>query len=147
MHAASVEEIEPAVPIRNGRPSIVQSKTADIHTPAAREALPFGVVEVACRISRKELGKEINSFPKTGRAVWRLYDKNPASTGLRTQFITGFSDDCARQFTAAIALFGSSSLHERYRYADAQIKVPYPTSLKLPMRRFLIHNLDRVSGI
>lgn len=89
------------------------------------KTLPFGTVGMACGLSRHDLGKKVDAFPRSGRAKWKLYDTDTGSTARRTQFITGFSDGCARQFTAALALFGSPRLHEIHRYGAAQKRVPY----------------------
>lgn len=94
-------------------------------TVARGEVLPFGKVGVACGLRKSEMGREVDSFPKEGKAQWFLYDTNPASTGPRTQFITGFSDKCARQFTASLALFGAPALHETHRYSATQRSRPY----------------------
>ncbi len=94
-------------------------------TVARGEVLPFGQVGVACGLRKSELGREVDHFPKTGKAQWRLFDTNPASTGPRTQFITGFSDNCARQFTASLSLFGAPALHETHRYSSAQRRKAY----------------------
>lgn len=45
-----------------------------------------------------------------------LYDSNPASTALRAQYVTGFDDGCARQFSAALVLTGDVESHEMIRY-------------------------------
>lgn len=104
--------------------------SAPASTVAPGQVLPFGSVGVACGLGKRALGKEVDRFPKDGRASWRLYDTDPTSTGPRSQFITGFSDGCARQFTAALALFGSPGLHEIHRYGAAQKNVPYSASDK-----------------
>lgn len=92
--------------------------------------LPFGTVTVVCGLNRKQLGKVVDKSPRTGLAKWKLHDTNPTSTGLRTQYITGFADGCARQFTASLALFGSAGLHEAHRYGPAQKNVPYSATDK-----------------
>jgi hypothetical protein len=94
-------------------------------TVARGEVLPFGQVGVACGLRKSEMGRQVDHFPKEGKAQWFLFDTNPASTGPRTQFITGFSDKCARQFTASLALFGAPALHETHRYSSSQRHKPY----------------------
>lgn len=94
-------------------------------TVARGEVLPFGQVGVACGLRKSEMGREVDRFPKEGKAQWFLFDTSPASTGPRTQFITGFSDKCARQFTASLALFGAPALHETHRYSSSQRRKPY----------------------
>lgn len=73
--------------------------------------LPFGEVVTVCGLSRKDMGTEV-----ARSATYRLYDTNPTSTAPRPQFIAGFKDNCARQFTASLAMFGASDVHEATRY-------------------------------
>ncbi|WP_099826787.1 hypothetical protein [Oceaniglobus indicus] len=80
--------------------------------------LPFGQVASVCGVSPRNLGVEVDEAPREGRARFNLIDTAPDSTAARTQFITGFSDRCARQFTGALVLFGSSEVHETTRYAQ-----------------------------
>lgn len=94
-------------------------------TVAKGETVSYGIVGVACDVPRRQLGKAVDQYPKEGRAVWRLHDTDPKSTGPRTMFITGFKDGCARQITGALALFGSPNLHETHRYGPAQKGEPY----------------------
>jgi hypothetical protein len=82
------------------------SREAALGTP-----LPFGEVASACTVAKREMGKRID---KLGR--WQLYDTNPNTTAPRPMYLTGFKDGCARQFTAALALFGSAAAHETVRY-------------------------------
>jgi len=89
------------------------------------ETLNFGTISVACGVSKRDLGKQVDKFPRNGVTKWRIYDTDPGSMTLRTQYITGFLDGCARQFTAALALFGSPQLHEIHRYGAAQKNIPY----------------------
>ncbi|WP_102107472.1 hypothetical protein [Oceaniglobus roseus] len=79
--------------------------------------LPFGQVAEVCGVSARSLGTEVDAAPKEGRARFALIDPAPQSTALRTQYVTGFSDRCARQFTGALVLFGSPDVHETNRYA------------------------------
>ncbi len=75
-------------------------------------ALSFGVIATVCGIDASDMGTLVASASGYG-----VYDTDPTSTGLRTQYITGFADDCARQFTAALAIFGDIPTHEIVRYS------------------------------
>jgi len=79
-----------------------------------RADLPFGEVATVCKFSGRDLGKEVAS--SSSRPKFTLYDTQPDSIEPRTQFITGFKDGCARQFTASLALFGTAQVHETTRY-------------------------------
>ncbi|WP_417260071.1 hypothetical protein [Celeribacter sp.] len=81
------------------------------------EVLPFGTVGIACEVKPTKQAKLVDQFPREGRAVWKLYDTDPSSTSARTQFITGFKDNCPRQVTASLVMFGSAALHEVHRYS------------------------------
>lgn len=83
------------------------------------EVLPFGEVGIACEANKRSMGREVDQFPREGTTVWRLFDTDPANTGPRTQFITGFADGCARQVTASLVMFGEAGLHEVLRYSDS----------------------------
>lgn len=77
--------------------------------------VPFGKVVKNCSVRGKQLGKPVEKHPAKS-PKYKLYDSNPGATGLRTFYVTGFADGCARQFTAALAVFGSVTLHEQIRY-------------------------------
>ena len=77
--------------------------------------LPYGALARVCDLRGADLGTEVARYPERGQG-YRLYDTNPTSTGLRTHFVTGFKDNCARQFTAALAIFGKTETHEAVRY-------------------------------
>jgi len=94
-------------------------------TVAVGEVLPFGAVGISCEARPKDMGKRVDQFPSSGAPTWQIFDTDPSSTAPRTQFITGFSDGCARQVTAALILFGSPSLHEVHRYSKARSKVSW----------------------
>lgn len=92
----------------------------DLPLVSAGERLPFGEVGRLC--GSPALGQEVEQWPEN-RPVYRMIDSQPSSTSLRTFYITGFDDGCARQFSAALALFGDPALHEQIRYgapADTQ---------------------------
>jgi hypothetical protein len=84
--------------------------------------LPFGEIARVCDAKGKSLGKKIDSL---GRRGFTLYDSNAGVRDKRTFYITGFGDDCPRQFTAANALFGAPSFYEVIRFG--------PTGQHLPM--------------
>lgn len=79
--------------------------------------LAFGTVGRVCHVSRSQRGKQVDRFPKKPRAGgYALYDSAPGSTGMRSFYITGFKDGCARMVTAANVVFGAPSTYERLRY-------------------------------
>ena len=94
-------------------------------TVAPGQVLPFGEVGLACGLRKSQMGREVDTFPREGRASWRLFDSAPGSTGPRSQFITGFSDGCPRQFTASLTTFGAPDVHETLRYSAPMKRVPY----------------------
>ncbi|MGH1459837.1 MAG: hypothetical protein ACRBBT_13155 [Paracoccaceae bacterium] len=77
--------------------------------------LPYGEIAHICNLPTSAMGKEVASYPER-RAKYRLYDSLPGHTGAHTFYMTGFADGCARQFTAALAVFGSASMYERLQY-------------------------------
>ncbi|PYC46533.1 hypothetical protein DI396_14580 [Litorivita pollutaquae] len=77
--------------------------------------LPYGEIAHLCNLPRSAMGTEVASYPER-RAKYRLYDSLPGHTGAHTFYITGFNDGCARQFTAALAVFGRASMYERLQY-------------------------------
>lgn len=86
--------------------------------------LPYGQVARICGVPKSKLGKRVEQFPEK-RAKYALYDSQPGSTALRTFFLTGFDDGCARQFSAAVAVLASASLHEQLRYGLPAEVQPY----------------------
>lgn len=87
---------------------------------AVQGDLPYGELRTVCGLSSRNLGREVESA--SGYAV---HDTAPGSTAPRTHYITGFSDGCARQFTAALALFGDIGTHEIVRYGTADGGLEY----------------------
>ncbi|WP_368185074.1 hypothetical protein [Aestuariibius sp. HNIBRBA575] len=74
--------------------------------------LPYGEIARVCDISRRQLGTKVDQI--NGQD---LYDTIPNSTAQRTFYVTGFPDNCARQFTGALVLTGDVGTHEVVRYA------------------------------
>ncbi|SMC81020.1 hypothetical protein [Primorskyibacter flagellatus] len=79
------------------------------------QTLPYGEVGVLCGVSDRKLGKAIARHPERGRG-YTLYDSAPGSTAPHSFYVTGFDDQCARQITGALVMFGSPSMHEQLRY-------------------------------
>jgi len=82
--------------------------------------LPFGVIAANCEATPAQMGEKVDA-----NAGYALYDSDPSKTGLRTHYLTGFRDDCARQFTAATALMSDVGTHEVVRYLQSNAKTPY----------------------
>lgn len=84
--------------------------------------LAFGEIARSCEARGKSLGKKVDG---SGRRGFTLYDSNPDVRNKRTFYVTGFDDNCPRQFTAANALFGKPSFYEQIRYSPAGKYLPY----------------------
>lgn len=93
------------------------------------EILPYGEVARVCSAQNRPLGRKVDKAPARGRG-YSLYDSAPNSEAQRTFYITGFSDGCPRQFTAALALLGAPTLHEQLRYGKPSSEYPYSTTDK-----------------
>ncbi|MDU8928501.1 hypothetical protein RXV86_14010 [Alisedimentitalea sp. MJ-SS2] len=101
----------------------------DAREVAAGEVLPFGAVARACHVKRGQLGREVAKYPERG-AKYRVYDSAPGNLGLHTFYVTGFKDGCPRQFTAALAVFGSAGMYEALRYGlPVKARSKKPTDL------------------
>ena len=77
--------------------------------------LPYGQIGRVCGVPEAQLGTVIARYPETGRG-YAIHDAAPSQTGQRTFYITGFSDGCARQLTAALAMFGRPDTYEMIRF-------------------------------
>lgn len=82
--------------------------------------LPYGQIASVCGITGSALGTEVGQ-----QAGFTLYDSSPNSIAPRTHYITGLDGGCARQFTAALALFGDLPTHEMIRYQPTNAAIPY----------------------
>ena len=87
--------------------------------------VPFGEIVTVCDVPKAKMGKEVARSHGPGK--YRLFDTDSSSDSLRPQFLIGFKDGCARQFSAALVLFGSASVHEATRYNPLN-KSPYSRS-------------------
>lgn len=105
---------------RSNRPH----KGPDAQIVAFGTPLASGSVARVCDLPRGKLGKQVGKFPERGKG-YKMYDSAPGGTGTRPFYVTGFDDGCARTFTAALALFGSPSMHEQLRYGLPSKVQPY----------------------
>ena len=86
--------------------------------------LPYGILARVCNVPNRQLGTRVDRYPEN-RNTYALYDSQPGNTAPHTYFVTGFKDGCARQFTAALAVFGSPETHEQLRYGLPSKVQPY----------------------
>ena len=89
--------------------------------PLAR--LAFGEVGRTCGLSQSEFGTRVADV-----SGYQVYDTFPKSTAPRPHYLTGFSDNCARQFTAALVLTGDVGTHEVVRYQGSGRNLPYTST-------------------
>lgn len=94
-------------------PVIDLPETMALMPVAPGQSLPYGQLATACDTPEGQMGTRIDVSGQ-----YALYDTDPGATGPRTQYVTGFNDGCARQFTAALAMFGDLEFHETMRYAQ-----------------------------
>lgn len=106
-----------------------QHKGPDVLVVDKGATLPSGTVARVCGVKGK-FGKQVGKFPESGRAKYKMFDSAPGAKGARPFYVTGFDDGCARTFTAALALFGSPSMHEQLRYGLPSQVQPYSTTDK-----------------
>lgn len=100
------------------------SKGPNADATIASGPAPLGVPVKVCGISKKAMGTKIEGYPAKGSKLY-LYDSNIKTKAPHDFYITGFSDNCARKFTAAVAMFGDLQLHEIMRYDVKPKSVPY----------------------
>lgn len=100
---------------------------ADRLAVAPGTVLPYGAVARVCDLPDRQLGKRVERYPER-RGTYALYDSEPGNTAQHTFYLTGFDDGCARQFTAALAVFGSPRTHEQLRYGLPSQVQPYSST-------------------
>ena len=101
----------------------------DARDVVAGTVLPFGEIARVCDANPRVLATLVERAARKGRG-YNMYDTAPDSGAPRTFYITGFSDNCPRQFTASLALFGSPEFHEQLRYGLPAKEYPYSTTDK-----------------
>jgi len=84
--------------------------------------LPFGEIARVCEARGQSLGQRVDG---NGGRGFALFDSAPGTAQRRTFYVTGFGDDCPRQFTAANALFGAPSFYEQIRFGPAGEHLPF----------------------
>jgi hypothetical protein len=108
-----------------GAPSSPQPQVSR-NGPDARDVpfgtlLAFGEIARVCEARGQSLGQRVDS---NGQRGFALYDSAPGTGARRTFYVTGFGDECPRQFTAANALFGAPSFYEQIRFGPAGENLP-----------------------
>lgn len=89
--------------------------------------LPYGTLARVCNVPTRQLGTRVERYPER-RGTYAIYDSQPGNTAPHTFYVTGFDDGCARQFTAALAMFGSPETHEQLRYGLPSQVQPYSST-------------------
>jgi hypothetical protein len=129
VRTASLSPDPQALPRKRVRATRSEGRIKSRTGPGVRDVgfgvtLPYGVVGRSCEAKGQALGRKLDKAPARGKG-YALFDSAPDSTGPRTFFVTGFSDGCPRQFTAALALFGAPTMHEQLRYGQPSKEYPY----------------------
>lgn len=99
----------------------------DYEIVAHGTVLPYGTLARVCDVPDRQLGTRVERYPD-GRGRYEIYDSQPGNTGPHTFYVIGFDDGCARQFTAALAMFGSPETHEQLRYGLPSKVQPYSST-------------------
>ncbi|MBV0913863.1 hypothetical protein [Anianabacter salinae] len=103
-----------AAPLKIEDATFTSASTGDVDVARAEAAaLAFGTVARACDVDVSAAAQPVDAV---GRR-YTLHDTAPGTTTPRTLYVTGFRDGCPRQFTAALAQFGSLRMHEATRYS------------------------------
>ncbi|GGX59514.1 hypothetical protein GCM10007385_30880 [Tateyamaria omphalii] len=112
-----------------GRPRRSTARDASVIDVGPGMTVPFGQIARVCNAHPAKTAQMVDKAARKGRG-YTLYDTAPDSTAPRTFYVTGFSDNCPRQFTAALALFGDPAFHEQLRYGLPAEEYPYSTTDK-----------------
>ncbi len=105
---------------RGGATEVAAVTGPDAQLLAPGEVVDFGAIARSCDTPTRSLGTEI-----ARTSGFRLYDTIPNSTAPRPHYITGFADNCPRQFTAAVAVFSDAGTHEAVRYQESNAQIAY----------------------
>ncbi len=77
--------------------------------------VPFGTMARVCEANVKPLGNLVGTSSVGG---FKIYDTAPTGVSVRKFYLTGFADECPRQFMAATAVFGAPSKYEALHYGE-----------------------------
>lgn len=121
-------DVQLAAATTSGAPRVNRRAAPRPGAPDAREiafgtTLPYGQIARVCGVPGAKLGPVTQTWPERGRG-YELHDSAPGSTGAHTFYMTGFKDGCARQFTAALVIFGSPESWEQIHYGPAGESLP-----------------------
>lgn len=83
--------------------------------------LAFGDVAKVCAAKGQRLGQKVETLSARG---FKLFDSAPGTVAKRSFYLTGFSDGCPRQFTAANVIATPPSRYEAFRYGPAGQHMP-----------------------
>lgn len=119
----ALQEPQETEPPRKSR-TRARATAANVPDVTYGDVLPFGKVARVCEARAKPLGKRLERSETRG-LVYAIYDSNPGSAAARTFYVTGFADNCPRQFTASLAMFGAPRMHEQLRYGRPGADIPY----------------------
>jgi hypothetical protein len=123
------EDLSDAVPARRGLAGLLSRLAPAPATPSTglaagpRDDLAFDEVATVCGVSARSLGSVIGQA-----SGYTIYDTDTGSLAQRTHYVTGFDDGCARQFRAALILFGDVGTHEVIRYSDGTEDIPFTST-------------------
>jgi hypothetical protein len=132
--ASQTTATPPAAPQQMGLGALLAPRTAapleiDLQDVPLGTVVPFGQIARVCDARGQKMGKLVQQAARKG-ANYKLYDTEPDSAAPRTFYVTGFIDNCPRQFTAALAMFGTPEMHEQLRYGLPASEYPYSTTDK-----------------
>ena len=121
-------DVQLAAATTSGAPRVNRRAAPRPGAPDAREiaygtTVPYGQIARVCGVPGAKLGPVTQTWPEGGRG-YQLHDSTPGSTGAHTFYMTGFKDGCARQFTAALVIFGSPESWEQIHYGPAGESLP-----------------------
>ncbi len=97
----------------------ISAPRPDNRIATTSDIVPYGEIAVNCSASPAQMGAVV-----ANGAGYFVHDPAPGSTRPRTMFITGFEDGCARQVTAALALFGDLATYEAVRFGPSGRTLP-----------------------
>jgi hypothetical protein len=95
----------------------------DYETVPMGVSLPYGRMARVCDYKSSDLGAKVESYAGDDRG-YQLYDTKPGATGLRSFYLTGFDDKCARQFTGALVMVSSAETYEGLMFSPARKTLP-----------------------